>query len=115
MRWGERLSLTYMPGLSPSQIGLGIVYHRLVKEYERAPKGCLMVSMNKNKNVWSGGGILTLGDPWGQNVRFLHFLNLLMKYIKGRYVPWWGIKILTHQGLDLPSTKVKMTHHGTYT
>ena len=78
MRWGERLSLTYMPGLSPSQIGPGIVYHRLVKEYESAPNGCIMVSMNKNKNVWSGGGILTLGDPWGQNVCFLHFLNLLM-------------------------------------
>ena len=78
MRWGERLSLTYMPGLYPSQIGLGIVHHRLVKKYERAPKGCIMVTINKNKNVWSGGGILTLGDLWGQNVCFLHFLNLLM-------------------------------------
>jgi hypothetical protein len=79
MRWAERLSLTYMPGLSPSQIGLGIVYHRLVEEYERVPKGSLMVSMNKNKNVWSGGGILTLGDLWGQNLRFLRFLDLSMK------------------------------------
>jgi hypothetical protein len=78
MRWGERLSLTYMPGLSPYQIGLGIAYNRLIEEYERAPPGSLIVSMNKNKYVWSGG-ILTLGDLWGQNVRFLRFLDLIIK------------------------------------
>ena len=74
---GERLSLTYTPGPSTSNIGIEREYNGHNRQYKRSPEGPVLVRIDREENMYSGGGMLTLRDPWSQNVCFLGFLGLM--------------------------------------
>lgn len=77
-REGERLSLTCIPMPSPYAVHIKRGYNSPNKRSDRPHRDPTVVRIGRKENMESGGDMLTLGDPWHQNVRFLRFLGLII-------------------------------------
>ena len=78
-REGERLSLTWISRPSPCKMCMKRGYNSHNKRSGRPPEVPVVVRIAIKENMLSGEGLLTLGDPWHQSIRFLWFLGLIIE------------------------------------